>query len=345
MSNNERIYWIDNLKGIGMIAIILGHSLFPLNSIFVKYLFTFHVPLFFFVAGILYNERKYDSFKLLFFDKVKRLLVPYIVFNVGLYICFYIPYLLDIRKLSMEPKTFLINTVRGIYVSHDSNMNILNNPTWFLPCLFSVSVIYFFINKCFKNRYIKLAVLLIISIAVYVESKTLIDIRFPFSIDTALMSVLFYGIAHTFKAEIITLVEKVNLKFILTIPLLVTISIIILNPTNMSMNQYGNYFGFIICAISGITTMVIISKVIGKKLIIEYIGKNSIIYNGMEWIKSPLIKMVSTLTLGIVRVENSNLTAIIQAITCIIAIAPVCFIVNKWFPFLIGGKNKKRKQI
>ena len=49
-------YW-DIVKGIGIIAIVLGHSCY----FAVGFVYLFHLALFFFVSGYLYSEKKYGD--------------------------------------------------------------------------------------------------------------------------------------------------------------------------------------------------------------------------------------------------------------------------------------------
>ncbi|HEM4571297.1 TPA: acyltransferase family protein [Streptococcus suis] len=49
---NTRIQWIDNLKGIGILLVVLGHTSFP----FKNYIFWIHMPLFFVLTGIIIIE-------------------------------------------------------------------------------------------------------------------------------------------------------------------------------------------------------------------------------------------------------------------------------------------------
>lgn len=46
---NRRIKWIDNGKAIAVILVGLGH--FNCSSIVVKWIYTFHIPLFLFCQG------------------------------------------------------------------------------------------------------------------------------------------------------------------------------------------------------------------------------------------------------------------------------------------------------
>lgn len=55
-------YW-DVVKGLGIIAIVLGHSC----HFIIAFVYLFHLALFFFVSGYLYNEKKYGDSPFLYF--------------------------------------------------------------------------------------------------------------------------------------------------------------------------------------------------------------------------------------------------------------------------------------
>lgn len=51
---NNRIEWIDMAKGYGVILVILGH--FGLEKLG-YWIYSFHMPLFFFLAGYVFKEK------------------------------------------------------------------------------------------------------------------------------------------------------------------------------------------------------------------------------------------------------------------------------------------------
>lgn len=77
----ERIQWLDVAKGIGILCVVYGHATFT-NEIWRIWIYSFHMPLFFFLSGITYNENKYASFKSLLISKTKAILIPYILFCI-----------------------------------------------------------------------------------------------------------------------------------------------------------------------------------------------------------------------------------------------------------------------
>lgn len=47
----QRIDWIDTAKGLCMILVIVGHTL-PYGNLMRNFIFSFHMPAFFFLPGI-----------------------------------------------------------------------------------------------------------------------------------------------------------------------------------------------------------------------------------------------------------------------------------------------------
>lgn len=72
-SAKERLSWVDTLKAIGIIAIIVGHIDTPFSS----FLFSWHVPLFFVLSGFFVRSvSREDLFPL---KEIKRLGIPYLI--------------------------------------------------------------------------------------------------------------------------------------------------------------------------------------------------------------------------------------------------------------------------
>ena len=73
----ERITWVDFAKGVAIILVVLGHAT---QGDLQKFIFVFHMPFFFVIAGFLLNFEKWggaENYKAFATKLVKRLLVPY----------------------------------------------------------------------------------------------------------------------------------------------------------------------------------------------------------------------------------------------------------------------------
>ena len=51
---SKRELWIDILRGIGILLVVLGHT----NPPFKRIIYSFHIPLFFILSGFLWNDRR-----------------------------------------------------------------------------------------------------------------------------------------------------------------------------------------------------------------------------------------------------------------------------------------------
>lgn len=85
-----RIEWIDIVKGIGILLMVIGHA--GVSSQIKVWIYGFHMPLFFISAGYLYSmsdDERYGKlgFGYMLRHKAKAYLIPYIVlFFVNLFI-------------------------------------------------------------------------------------------------------------------------------------------------------------------------------------------------------------------------------------------------------------------
>ncbi|MDQ7009182.1 MAG: acyltransferase family protein [Candidatus Gracilibacteria bacterium] len=338
-----RINWIDNLRGIGILLIVLGHTLMPEGSLLTKYIFSFHVVLFFILSGLLFNETKHINFRLFLKNKFLRLIIPFILFNI----IFIIIAKLEGKFEGTRVIDFAVGLFYGDYlgdnggVFQNGGFNLVNISTWFLPALFLTSLYYFGINKFIKNKNKKLVILFLISIIIFIESKLTI-FRLPWSAEIALMMTAFYGFANIFKKEIFNLVEKINIKSMFLLIPIILLHVFLLNSVNISTNYYGNYLGLILNSLLGFITILIIAKNIGKNKFLDFIGKNSIIILGFEWIKIIIIENINFLSFGLLQYNRGYLEGTIQFILTILFLIPIIFIINKYFPFIIGLGYKKQ---
>lgn len=136
---------VDSLKGIGITLVILGHAiiLFPVNLhqiAWCRALFNTvsmaHMQLLFILSGFcyVYNGNYAGQLR----KKSKRLLVPYIAFN-----------LLDCIPRSMMP--FLVNRPKPIGECLYS-MIFLGGEYWFLYVLFTIFLIFPCLVPCMKKK-------------------------------------------------------------------------------------------------------------------------------------------------------------------------------------------------
>ncbi len=92
-TNLQKIDWVDYAKGIGIFLVVFGHTLIGLvnggiitpsevSEFVEKFIYSFHMPLFFFISG-LFGERSLKKTLSVFFqNKLQVIVYPYLVWSV-----------------------------------------------------------------------------------------------------------------------------------------------------------------------------------------------------------------------------------------------------------------------
>jgi fucose 4-O-acetylase-like acetyltransferase len=78
MDTNNRIKWVDIAKGIGIILVIVGHTIALEYS---APIYTFHMPLFIFLSGFVFHlSQGKHSVRITIVKRVLSLLLPFFCF-------------------------------------------------------------------------------------------------------------------------------------------------------------------------------------------------------------------------------------------------------------------------
>lgn len=141
--SEQRIEWVDVLKLLGIIAIYLGHFQSSAGKLY-PFVFEYHVPLFFFMSGFFATKIHEETAVQFIKRKFCVLMLPYFLF-----------------AFLSEVVAALSANLNAHQVSHDLIKYLLGirntlpaGQLWFFPCLFLVTVIYYFLSRLVKNKYI-----------------------------------------------------------------------------------------------------------------------------------------------------------------------------------------------
>ena len=146
-------------------------------------------------------------------------------------------------------------------------------PIWFLTCLFLVSIIYYYINK--YNR--KSIIIILVISALLGKLSYYLPVRLPWSLDSALIGLVFYGIGNLFKEKIMS--YKPSKK---TIPIAIVLIIlgITFSKLNGRVDVYGNNVNniifYYISSLSSIIVLISIAKILPYNKIIDFLGINTL---------------------------------------------------------------------
>lgn len=194
----DRQYW-NIVKGIGIILVVLGH----INTPATNYIYLFHMPLFFFVSGYLYNEDKYgDNPYLNIAAKLKSSWIKY----VGVYLVFIMLHNLFYENGILEPDA-KVYTVKLFFVVLSqvivgAGSEFLAGPLWFVPVSIISSCILGFIitysrrieRQYNKTKYfIQFVFILICTLLGYYLMKKHCDLHAHMQISLVVMPCLWGG--------------------------------------------------------------------------------------------------------------------------------------------------------
>lgn len=329
--------YIDFLKGIGIILVILGHH----KNILTNWIYSFHMPLFFILSGVFHKNE--ESFFKFIKKKSKGLLVPYYVLSAILFVF----WLVIGRKYgeSAINKTPIKESFAGIFygiirIKGVSSME-WGEPMWFLLCLFVVSTIFYFLCKLDLKKVILIEIFLFF---ISITSKKYIPIALPWNIQRAFIDIIFYSIGYYCRTFI---KDQSSKKFfqIGIICLFVNLSIYFNNKYFKGLINYNIDLIYLIGGFFGSFAIINLFKVVKKNRIIEYLGKNTLILLAFHGRAMTFIKFIIIIILGNKLIEENLIIDIWYSILQIFLCLPAIFIFNKCFPCLIGKENKNLRNI
>lgn len=287
-----RIQWIDIAKGLGIILVIIGHAGTP--NIIGKYIYGFHMPLFFIISGYLYSSiHQSGSLKELIQKRYKNYLVPYFVLGL-------INWIINIvhESFSIQGKELWSSTAKhalGVLIGVSSNGFLPNcTPIWFLPCIF-LSTIYLYCLLTIKNMPLRLIICLcgldIVKLLCHIKTPH----QLPWHFDTAILGCILMLIGYEMKER--KLLDDNKLKPIwVCVLFLIGIFFITKNDSHTMLDMNNSLYGNLIFMLCG---SVCISYVfmwicthIRKCDFISCIGRGTIIVMGFNYIFNDIIKSI-----------------------------------------------------
>jgi len=139
----KRLEYIDSLRGWAIFTMILGHAIqqfddthYFLNNRVFSAIYSFHMPLFFFLSGLLFKNSLKQSYANFVKKKFVQLILPCIVWALILYL---------LSLITVRNPDFNFRDIEELL--YPSSW-----PFWFLVELFKSYILLFFLFKIFKNQ-------------------------------------------------------------------------------------------------------------------------------------------------------------------------------------------------
>lgn len=331
----QRIEWLDMAKGYGMIFVILGH----LNlGVFESWIFTFHMPLFFFLSGYVFSEK--ENFKIFIKSKCKSIVLPYIFLGI--------PALLFDGTL---------NYIQGEYNINDCWNNVVKFiiqrrmwTFWFLACLFFLNIFFYIAKKILKTNP-QMGIFAIFTVCLGLIYYKVGGVALPWNIDVCLMAYPFYLVGYLYKnnKECVDKYLDDRKTSVCLFMILLLINIICgyfaYKISGSMLDMWASSYSFapltFISAFAGIACVIIVSKRDTIKLI-QYIGQNSLLY--LAW-HQVIMTPLSVIILGTVNYSIDETSSMLQygvfrtvQVIFIIVALTICnyVICNTKLKFMVG---------
>lgn len=331
----KRVEWIDIAKFLGIFAIYLGH--FGENAgLAYSFVFSFHVPLFFFISGCMSN---YDSERNLFrfiWKRFKGILLPFYCFAMVSIIIRVISNNLDLRAI----KDLLILVAKGCIRN-----SFFAASLWFLSCLFIMEVVF----KILKYVKFRTIILCVAGIFFWI-SEFLIVSRptWAYNFDSMLYFFIFYAIGYCVYPYICNLFEANTNKKRIGIVLLFVISLLYMAFLyegisicyKLSFNRFTNEIVQIVQPLIGIVFIFTLAKLLEGVKLINRIGMDTLYLCGNEYIIKTLFPMFFSI-FGLSIIIDNPLKAYIYTFILIIVNFKIIIPIEKNIVGVIVEKLKK----
>ncbi len=311
----SRVEYIDILKGIGIILMIMGHIGF--SGIFDFYIHAFNMPLFFFVSGYLYKTKTEKKYKDIVLGKMKSLLIPYLFFGILHYFLY----------LIMNKGSNFLDPLYHLFFMNNEGLPIAG-ALWFLTAIFFTTIIYDLLKRKVKNKYVFAALVVIIAL-----TGCLLKFQLPYSINAGMVGLGIFFLGNCL-AE-----NKDKLKMLITGKLWLIMIYLVLNGlifvngyTNMRTGEYSIIPLFWINLLIGTLTYWNISIWIQNhskyylieklSMLLRYIGENSIVFLALN----QLVVMAMAAVINFLSIENVFVLALLKLVDLVGSLIILCFI-------------------
>ncbi len=281
----KRVVFIYIAKGIGILLVVAGHNWIILASKGELYriIYSFHIPLFFILAGIFFNIEK--PLGLIIKEKFTSLLIPYFVTGI-LALVFSAIFIRNTTALSKE--------LFGLIYATGPHLQWVN--LWFLPNLFLVSILCWGCLQLFKHYHLQIsAQVFIVTVFILIgwltirmfwgmefiwENQPIKINGLPFSADIALLASAYFLIGYILQNWVKN-PKNTLVIFIIASTLFIGLHLISNYTTDLNLRRYDMPVIATTLALAGSAMVLIFSKfienirIIGKTL--AYLGRNSIV--------------------------------------------------------------------
>ncbi|MCM1180019.1 MAG: acyltransferase family protein [Clostridium sp.] len=339
-SGKGRIEYIDIAKAMAIFLVLIGHTV-DSDTIWKNVLYSFHMPLFFLLSGMVINREKNYKTEFEWVSSLQKkffkLLLPYLIWG-----CIY-------AEFSFKNLLFIIYGTRETLIAAGSLTSL-----WFIPVYFLASVMIEGILNFSMNVWKNIQLLTVIVSICFV----IVGYMLPhwekygdiWGIDIAFMASAFMIFGYLIRPIVDVLVR---IKFLYTgifFSILLIMFCIGIQYSKTSVGYvlmanaiYGNLVIFLLNSLMGSLIVILLAVIICRlhfdKKYLNYIGQNTL---GIFIVHKPFIELGRTIMMKAGMNYNHILMALLNSIVCLAIICIVVNAISVFIPTILGkGKDKE----
>lgn len=336
--NKPRIEYIDLAKGMCILLVVVRHTFKFYGNYneaqmpFSSYIFTFDMPLFFFLSGLFFNT--YNGLKDFITRKTNKLLVTFFFFYIVT--CIGLKALLSFCDIPMDGAEGL-----RVVWSFACEKILPNGPLWFLLCLFWVNLFfyssYIVSDKIGKTENKKLAWLIAFTLLGGYAGVMMgmHDIILPMFADTALTCMPFFGAGYIFRKHTQILYPNSWDKWLLPMMLLAAGMAYVFRGgmyfwnNTFSVSPIKMYIG----GLTGTLAVMLLAKRIGRLPLVSYWGRYSIVILCTHYVIAQLLAYAFKESGMTAQLDEklSLLTCLVCTLAVCTVLIPLCVRYLPWF--------------
>lgn len=279
----KRLLWPDVLRALALYCVILAH-LGSFSQKISLFCFGFVMQLFFFISGLFASHYSKMSLDKLIKKLAVHLLIPHIIISAA---------------------NIAYAAYKGISGWQDSILQcvlairnkILYSTLWFLPCLFVMIVVYWWLSRLIRPALLRLLFCMVLSLAFRIFKE---PSQWIWSADTAMMYMFYYALGDfmmPFLKDVSSeggYLKKTLFGSAAVLCLIPTvISYFLYNSAEPSllghhMNTLDMMIFMFFCSSATIMSMVGLSMLLQKAALLQNIGKSTLYLFGTQGITADL---------------------------------------------------------
>lgn len=282
----SRISWIDVAKGYGTILVIYAHL--GVGTLW-TWMYSFHLPLFFFLSGYVFSTK--HDFGNFILKKIKSIVIPYFCLGIPM-VAFSLLWNMINYNLSYAVADVIDRLKLLLYQQRLWTL-------WFMACLFFLNILFYLVVKICRKNWIVMVISMILPLVglYYYKSG---GTPMYWNIDVCVMAIPFFAVGYLYKLYA-KQVDDVIMKKGISIIAFVIFAVVNIITWRLSLDEsglglemfesnYGHPIFTYIAAFAGIFCVVIVSKWFTIEPL-RYIGENSMIY--YAWHQTIMIPVVA----------------------------------------------------